>query len=113
MKPEMKLRQISPSVLIFGASIIILILLSYGWRLQVFDVFPFEYDEGIHLVLGKLWAAGYIPYQEIFVSYPPSFMWSLGIPWKIFHQVQANAEFRFDLLRQFGLAFTIELPTVP
>jgi len=89
MKPEMKLRQISPSVLIFGASIIILILLSYGWRLQVFDVFPFEYDEGIHLVLGKLWAAGYIPYQEIFVSYPPSFMWSLGIPWKIFHQVQA------------------------
>lgn len=62
----------------------LLLIGSYGWRLQVFNLFPFSYDEGIHLILGKLWAAGYTPYQEIFVSYPPSFMWSLGVPWQLF-----------------------------
>lgn len=62
----------------------LLIIGSYGWRLRVFHVFPFSYDEGIHLMLGKLWAAGYIPYREIFVSYPPLFMWSLGLPWEMF-----------------------------
>jgi hypothetical protein len=76
----------SPDHIAFWGSIGALILVSYWWRLHVLDAFPFNYDEGIHLILGKLWAAGYAPYEEIFVSYPPSFLWSLGIPWKVFTQ---------------------------
>ncbi len=75
--------------IIFWLSVIALILLSYWWRLKTLNIFPFSYDEGIHLILGKLWAAGHTPYQEIFVSYPPIFMWSLGVPWKIFGQAGA------------------------
>jgi hypothetical protein len=76
-------------------SLAALIFFSYGWRLQsrVWELKVtqdyFNYDEGIHLILGKLWAAGYIPYEQIFVSYPPVFIWSLGLPWKLFQQVEA------------------------
>ncbi len=81
--------RISRNNIIFRGSIAALVLFFYWWRLRVLDIFPLIYDEGIHLVLGKLWAAGYTPYREIFVSYPPYFLWSLGIPWKIFNQPAA------------------------
>lgn len=77
------------NTIIYWSAITLLVLLFYGWRLNVLTVFPFNYDEGIHLILGRLWAAGHIPYQEIFVSYPPSFLWSLGIPWKLFSRAEA------------------------
>jgi hypothetical protein len=82
-------KRLTQSNILFWSSIIILLLASYWWRVRVLGVFPFEYDEGIHLIIGQLWAAGYTPYDEIFVSYPPSFLWSLGIPWKLFKQAAA------------------------
>jgi 4-amino-4-deoxy-L-arabinose transferase-like glycosyltransferase len=89
MKPTKSPDQTSFNNFIFWGSIVMLVSLFYWWRSNVFSVFPFNYDEGIHLILGKLWAAGYSPYREIFVSYPPFFLWSLGIPWKIFSQAGA------------------------
>ncbi len=89
MKPTKNPKQTSFNTIIFWGSLIILVALFYWWRSTVFNIFPFNYDEGIHLILGKLWAAGYTPYREIFVSYPPFFLWSLGFPWKIFNQVGA------------------------
>ncbi len=73
----------------FGGSIIALVAFSYLWRLKMLNTFSFNYDEGIHLILAKLWALGYIPYSEIFVSYPPIFIWSLGIPQKLFQHTTA------------------------
>jgi hypothetical protein len=89
MKPTKNPDQTSFNNFIFWGSIVMLVSLFYWWRSNVFSVFPFNYDEGIHLILGKLWAAGYSPYREIFVSYPPFFLWSLGIPLKIFNQAGA------------------------
>jgi len=75
-------------ILLWGG-IFILVTASYLWRIKVFNNFPFSYDEGIHIILSKLWARGYPPYEKIFVSYPPVFLWSLGIPWKLFNQLSA------------------------
>jgi len=79
---------LSRTNLIFLVAILILILVSYVWRVSLLND-AFNYDEGIHLIWGKLWAAGYTPYEEIFVSYPPFFLWSLGLPWQLFHQAGA------------------------
>ncbi|MCB0209116.1 MAG: hypothetical protein KDJ52_07295 [Anaerolineae bacterium] len=74
--------------ILFLAAILVLMLISYGWRIALLNE-AYNYDEGIHLIWGKLWTAGYTPYEEIFVSYPPFFLWSLGLPWQIFHQAEA------------------------
>jgi hypothetical protein len=69
-------------------SLLALIVVSYGWRIAFLED-SFGYDQGIHLILARLWAAGYEPYEEIFVSYPPLFIWSLGLPWQLFSQASA------------------------
>lgn len=74
--------------LIFLAAILLLIFASYSWRAALIND-TYNYDEGIHLIWSKLWVAGYTPYEEIFVSYPPFFLWSLGLPWQIFQQADA------------------------
>ncbi|MCB9109455.1 MAG: hypothetical protein H6633_35250 [Anaerolineales bacterium] len=79
---------LSRTNLIFLVAVLILILVSYVWRVSLLND-AFNYDEGIHLIWGKLWVAGYTPYEEIFVSYPPFFLWSLGLPWQLFHQAGA------------------------
>jgi hypothetical protein len=73
----------------------VLIFLSYWgrlnsnlWQLKVARN-SYNYDEGIHLIIAKLWAAGYVPYEQIFVSYPPVFIWSLGLPWRLFQEAAA------------------------
>src|SRR5688572_3668847 len=58
------------------------------WQLKVTKN-AYNYDEGIHLIIAKLWAAGYVPYEQIFVSYPPVFIWSLGLPWRLFQEAAA------------------------
>jgi len=74
---------------IFWGSIVALLLASFWWRWRTLNSSSFGYDEGIHLIVGKLWAAGYTPYKEIFVSYPPIFLWSLGITWDLFQTASA------------------------
>lgn len=73
----------------FAAAILGVLLLSLGWRAFSLNRFSFGYDEGIHLVVGRLWVAGFAPYREIFVSYPPIFLWSLGLPWQFFQRAEA------------------------
>lgn len=82
-------RWTSPRNLLFVVALLVLVIASYAWRLVHLDTFAPNYDEGIHLIVGKLWAAGYDPYEEIFISYPPLFLWSLGVPWAIFRQAGA------------------------
>lgn len=74
--------------LVLYISLLLLVLCSY-WRRVILLDDTFGYDQGIHIILARLWAAGYTPYEEIFVSYPPLFIWSLGIPWKLFNQASA------------------------
>ncbi len=74
---------------IFIAATLLTLAFSLWWRIYALKRFDLGYDEGIHLIVGKLWAAGFTPYSEIFVSYPPLFLWSLGIPWALFNRVEA------------------------
>ncbi len=67
----------------------VIVALSFIWRLSVLDVFPYQYDEGIHLVLAEVLSAGYEPYRQAFVSYPPLFAWSLEFPYTWFHEAAA------------------------
>lgn len=77
------------SSIVFGVSVLILLLVSLVWRIRILELYSPGYDEGIHLILAKLYVAGYEPYKEIFISYPPFFLWSLGIPMQIFGQAEA------------------------
>jgi hypothetical protein len=66
-----------------------ILLFSFWLRLRYLRNFPWGYDEGIHVLLARLLAAGYAPYSELFVSYPPLFVWSLEWPWRIWGTVEA------------------------
>ena len=59
--------------LLYICALCIILVFSFVWRQRVLDVFAYEYDEGIHLVLAQVLSAGYEPYREVFVSYPPLF----------------------------------------
>ncbi|HMQ56365.1 MAG TPA: hypothetical protein PKD98_30075, partial [Anaerolineae bacterium] len=76
------------SQLLYALAILGVIGLYFGWRVQLLSL-HFSYDEGIHLIWGELWAAGYTPYEEIFLSYPPFFIWSMGVPWQLFQHPAA------------------------
>lgn len=65
------------------------LLLSVWVRIIFWDNFLWTYDEGIHVLLARMLAAGYEPYRELFVSYPPLFVWSLEWPWRIWGTVQS------------------------
>jgi hypothetical protein len=73
----------------FALQLGLLLLLSFGLRLLFLDNFIWGYDEGIHVLLAKLLAADYTPYTQLFVSYPPLFVWSLEWPWRIWQTVAA------------------------
>ncbi|MEM7028329.1 MAG: hypothetical protein AAF629_01960 [Chloroflexota bacterium] len=96
---------------LYVVSILILLILSVWWRISILQDIPINYDAGIHLVVGKLWAVGYAPYEEIFVSYPPLFLWSLGIPWRLFNQALA-LQLLMALYALLGVLATVYLGTV-
>ena len=75
--------------LLYICALCIILVFSFVWRQRVLDVFAYEYDEGIHLVLAQVLSAGYEPYREVFVSYPPLFAWSLGFPYLLLHTTDA------------------------
>ena len=70
---------------LFFVLISFVLILSLAVRLIFMDTFRWgdNYDEGIHALLAQLFAAGYEPYKDVFVSYPPLFVWSLQWPWQI------------------------------
>jgi hypothetical protein len=82
-------RKIRVDQMCFVALMVGVLLLSFGVRLLVLNNFLWDYDEGIHVLLARLLAAGYEPYSELFVSYPPLFVWSLEWPWRIWGTVEA------------------------
>ena len=90
----MLLKKQSPKLIwvrksLFWMSLLLVAIASMVWRNSILSVFPYEYDEGIHLVLARVLAAGYEPYREAFVSYPPLFAWSLQFPYQLFHTAES------------------------
>ncbi|MEJ2558343.1 MAG: hypothetical protein P8186_19420 [Anaerolineae bacterium] len=95
---------------LYICSLFFIVVVSFIWRQKVLDVFPFEYDEGIHLVLARVLSAGYEPYREAFVSYPPLFAWSLKFPYLLFHSAHAIQLF-MSLLSMLGVVAVAYLST--
>ncbi len=77
------------SHLAFALLLIGVLILSFAIRVIFLNNFVWGYDEGIHVLLAQLLAAGYTPYTELFVSYPPLFVWSLEWPWRIWGTMES------------------------
>lgn len=73
----------------FAGLLAAVLVLSFLIRLVFLNSFVWGYDEGIHVLLAQLLADGYAPYSELFVSYPPVFVWALEWPWRIWRTVAA------------------------
>jgi hypothetical protein len=69
-------------------------LLLRGWLL---DNFPLTPDEGIHLVWLRLLAAGYRPYTEIYITYPPLYPLTLAAVWNLWPGEAAQRWFSVGL----------------
>lgn len=61
------------------------ILVSLSLSLQFLSIFayPLSFDEGVHLITAKLIRAGYKPYTQVFVGYPPMFIIILSFAWNL------------------------------
>jgi hypothetical protein len=75
----------------FLVSMVAVFVISLALRLLLLDNFRWEnnYDSGLHGLLAQMLAAGYKPYAELFVSYPPLFVWSLQLPWLVWGRIEA------------------------
>jgi len=78
-----------PNQMRFIIYMLLVLILSFGIRVIFLRNFRWGYDEGIHVLLARLLAADYTPYSELFVSYPPLFVWSLEYPWRLWRSVEA------------------------
>jgi len=68
----------------------LLIVASFGLQLLHFFAHPLSFDEGVHLITAKLIQAGYQPYTQIFIGYPPMFVALLSIAWGLGHAILSS-----------------------
>ncbi|MBI1880346.1 MAG: hypothetical protein HYR94_19355, partial [Chloroflexi bacterium] len=61
-----------------------------GWLLHNFSLSP---DEGIHLMWLRLVSAGYQPYTQVYITYPPLYPLAIEAVWKIWPSEMAQRWF--------------------
>jgi hypothetical protein len=74
-------------------------LLAVGLRTIFLNSFPVSYDEAIHLIWLRLLSAGYKPYSEVYITYPPFYPFLLEAVWNLSPTEVAQ--------RWFSLAYTL------
>jgi hypothetical protein len=67
----------------FWLGLLILILAASALRAKLLNSFPLSPDEGIHLMWLRLLSAGYQPYTEVYITYPPLYPLAIEAVWKI------------------------------
>jgi 4-amino-4-deoxy-L-arabinose transferase-like glycosyltransferase len=72
---------------LFWTGFAVLLVGSLWLRVQRLDSYPWDYDEGIFLMFGRLIAAGYYPYSEVVLSYLPPFPLTVALFWRLFQSV--------------------------
>lgn len=75
------------------------IVAAIALRVILFDNFPLSPDEGIHLMWLRLLAAGYHPYREVYITYPPLYPLALQAVWSLWPGEVAQ--------RWFSVGYTI------
>lgn len=76
-----KLNLRSPQL--FWPGLLLLIAGALWLRAQLLLSFPLQADEGIHLIWLRLLAAGYQPYSEVYVTYPPLYPLAIEAVWRL------------------------------
>ena len=71
------------SQLVFWAGLIILVLFALLLRGALLHNFPLSADEGIHLMWLRLLSAGYLPYSEVYITYPPLYPLTIDGVWRV------------------------------
>jgi hypothetical protein len=71
------------SSILFWFGIVVVLLLAVWVRRVFLEAFPLSPDEGIHLMWVRLIEAGYVPYSEVYITYPPLYPLFLTWSWKL------------------------------
>lgn len=69
--------------LLFWLGLAALLLAGLVLRAGLLDSFPLSPDEGIHLAWLRLLSAGYEPYAEVYITYPPLYPLALDLVWRL------------------------------
>jgi hypothetical protein len=80
--PQIKSRfSLKGNYFFWGLTAAILCSIYLHWQFQ--NAFPLSPDEAIHLVWIRLISAGYAPYSQVYISYPPLYPLFLMASWAI------------------------------
>ncbi len=85
--------------ILFWFSLMVVGLAAVALRAVLLDSFPLSPDEGIHLIWLRLLEAGYRPYTEVYITYPPLYPMVIEAVWNIWPTDSAQ--------RWFSTAYTL------
>lgn len=90
----------------FWAGLGLIILAGTALRGILLHSFPLGFDEGIHLIWLRLLAAGYQPYTEVYITYPPLYPLAIETVWHLWPGETAQRWFSvaYAILGVVGLA---------
>jgi len=63
--------------------LLLVAIAAIAWRAWWLNSFPLSSDEGIHLIWLRLLSAGYEPYTEVYITYPPLYPLAIELIWQI------------------------------
>ena len=87
------LKQLQNKSVIFWVCLFLVSSLAVALRLPLLNKFLLSYDEAIHLVWLRLLTAGYKPYTEVYITYPPLYPLSIQAIWEIWPSEAAQRWF--------------------
>lgn len=98
----------NPSVFAFWAGLGVVILAAVALRAKFLAGFPLSPDEGIHLIWLRLLSAGYRPYSEVYITYPPLYPLAIEAVWKLWPTEAAQRWFSvaYAVFGAVGIALT-------
>ncbi|MBE7554736.1 MAG: glycosyltransferase family 39 protein [Anaerolineales bacterium] len=85
---------------------LILTLAAVALRARLLNSFPLSPDEGIHLMWLRLLSAGYQPYSEVYITYPPLYPLAINAVWQLWPTEAAQRWFSvlYTLFGVVGIA---------
>jgi hypothetical protein len=94
------------TALVFWLGLLIFLLAATALRAKLLNSFPLSPDEGIHLMWLRLLSAGYQPYTEVYITYPPLYPLAIEAVWKIWPTETAQRWFSvlYTLFGVVGIA---------
>lgn len=86
----------------FWLGLLLLTLAAVALRARLLNSFPLSPDEGIHLMWLRLLSAGYQPYSQVYITYPPLYPLAINAVWQLWPTEAAQRWFSV-LYTMFGV----------